>query len=183
MERQESVSWQYFNNNHMYACWVSWKKYNPRIKLTPFSFASHVINICFLQLFFGVLQLFTSSYGHFCFAEREREREGNVDCVNNTCTSFRIFRVSGKFVSPFSCAKTFDQNFIFLEVSRRCLLLYRLHVFRRWKFSERHPRMSDKESGIQGMESRNQYSLEFFIDCLFWCKVNWIVWTYLSFLF
>ena len=77
--------------------------------------------------------MITKSYGHFCFAERKREREGNVDCVNSTCTSFHIYSVSQKFVSPFSCAKTFDQDFMFHEISRRCLLLYRLRILKRSK--------------------------------------------------
>ena len=105
----------------MYACWVSGRKCNPRRKLNPFSCASHVIHTCFHPLFLNlvhwVLQLFSNSYGHFCFAELEREREGNVDYVNNTCTTFQIYRVSQKFVSPFSCAKTFDLNFMFYEIS------------------------------------------------------------------
>ena len=122
--------------------WVSWKKCNPRRKPTPFSFSSHAIHTCFNQLFFnlvyGVLQLLTNSYGHFCFAELERKLKGNVDCINNTFTSFHIYRVSQKFVSPISCPKTIDENLIFHEISRRCLLLYRVHVIRHSKFSERY---------------------------------------------
>ena len=44
-----------------------------------------------------------------------------------TCSSIRsgassiIYRVSQKFVPLISCAITFDQNFIFHEISRRCL--------------------------------------------------------------
>ena len=119
--------------------WVSWKKCNPSRKPTPFSFASHAIHTCFNLLFFnlvyGVLQLFTNSYRHFFFAELERKLKGNVDCVNDTFTSFHTYRVSQKFVSPISCVKTIDQNLIFYEISRRYLLLYRVHVIRRSKFS------------------------------------------------
>ena len=41
--------------------------------------------------------------------------EGNVDWVNNICTSFHIYKVSQKFVSLMSRAKTFDQNCIFMK--------------------------------------------------------------------
>ena len=42
------------------------------------------------------------------------------------------YRVSQTFVRLVSCSITFDQNFIIFlhEISRRCLLLYRVHVFR-----------------------------------------------------
>ena len=42
-----------------------------------------------------------------------------------------FYRVSQKFVPLIiSCTITFDENFILHEISRRCLFLYRVHVFR-----------------------------------------------------
>ena len=46
-------------------------------------------------------------------------------------TVHQYFRMSQKFVPLISCTVTFDQNFLFLhEISRRCLFLYQVHVFR-----------------------------------------------------
>ena len=41
-----------------------------------------------------------------------------------------LYRVSQKFVPLISCTITFDQNFILCEISRRCLFLCQVHVFR-----------------------------------------------------
>ena len=41
-----------------------------------------------------------------------------------------LYRVSQKFVPLISCTITFDQNFILREISRRCLFLCQVHVFR-----------------------------------------------------
>ena len=41
-----------------------------------------------------------------------------------------LYRVSQKFVPLISCTIIFDQNLFLHEISRRCLFLYREHMFR-----------------------------------------------------
>ena len=62
-----------------------------------------------------MLQLFTNSYGHFCFAELEREREGNVDCVNNTFTSFYIYGGPKSSILQFYALKLLIKTLFFMK--------------------------------------------------------------------